>query len=88
MSPTHIFSEQLNNKVDFRPGLKPKLTEVTVDIFSRSNSEVDQIVEVVREAIVTERISDFKFKKPASDWWRVVVGDVEVKGAKIMLNLL
>ena len=58
--------------------MRPRLTEVTIDIFSRRNSEVDQIVEVVREAILMERIGNFKFKKPSNDWWRVVVGDVEV----------
>ena len=75
-SPRPLTFSHLNDI--FRPGLRRRLTEVTFDIFSRGNSEVDQIIEVVRQAILTERIGDFKFKRPSNDWWRVVVGDVEV----------
>ena len=55
-----------------------KLIQVTLDIFSRGNSDVDQIVEVVREAVMSRRLSNFNFKKPSPGWWRVVQGDVEV----------
>ena len=51
-----------------------------MDLFSRSNSDVAQLIEVMREAIRGRRVAGFFFKTPDSstDWWRVLQGGVEV----------
>ena len=50
-----------------------------MDLFSRGNSDVDQLVEVLTEAIERGRINGFRFKADFSPgWWRVVQGGVEV----------
>ena len=51
-----------------------------MDLFSRSNSDVAQLIEVMREAIRGRRVTGFFFKTPDSstDWWRLLQGGVEV----------
>ena len=58
---------------------QPILTQVTVDLLSSGNSNVDQLKEVLRGAIVRKGVNGFTFKDEfPQGWWKVVLGDVEV----------
>ena len=63
-----------------RLGPRPRLIHVTADLFSRSNSDLEQLTEVMKEAIRGRRVAGFFFKNDFHpDWWRVLQGGVEVR---------